>query len=124
MRPEDIHQVVRLLKREIRQWPVPAIGKYVGTPFTVLLSCILSLRTQDRTTLAASDRLFEIAANPQTMLEVPTKTIEKAIYPVSFFRTKARTIHAICEQLLSRFGGDVPSEMEDLLSLPGVGRKT
>jgi endonuclease-3 len=124
MRPEDIHHVVRILKREIRQWPVPAIGKYVETPFTVLISCILSLRTQDRTTLAASDRLFAIAANPKAMLAVPLKQIEEAIYPVSFYRTKARTIHTICEQLLSRHEGDVPSDFDALLALHGVGRKT
>src|SRR6186997_1472241 len=121
---EDIHEVVRILKREIRRWPVPALAKYAETPFTVLISCILSLRTQDKTTLAASDRLFEIARTPEALLKVPVKRIEKAIYPVSFYRTKARTIHAICEQLLTRFGGSVPSDLEELLSLPGVGRKT
>ena len=121
---EDIHEVVRILKREIRRWPVPALAKYAETPFTVLTSCILSLRTQDKTTLAASDRLFAIATAPEAMLKVPVKRIEKAIYPVSFYRTKARTIHAICEQLLTRFGGSVPSDLEELLSLPGVGRKT
>ena len=121
---EDIHEVVRILKREIRRWPVPALAKYAETPFTVLISCILSLRTQDKTTLAASDRLFEIARTPEALLKVPVKRIEKAIYPVSFYRTKARTIRAICEQLLTRFGGSVPSDLEELLSLPGVGRKT
>jgi endonuclease-3 len=121
---EDIHEVVRILKREIRRWPVPALAKYAETPFTVLISCILSLRTQDKTTLAASDRLFAIATTPEAMLKVPVKRIEKAIYPVSFYRTKARTIPAICEQLLKRFGGNVPSDLEVLLSLPGVGRKT
>src|SRR5678815_3837010 len=121
---EDIHEVVRILKREIRRWPVPALAKYVETPFTVLISCILSLRTQDKTTLAASDRLFAIAGTPETMLAVPVKKIEGAIYPVSFYRTKARTIHAICEQLLSRYDGNVPSDLDTLLSLPGVGRKT
>jgi len=124
VRPDDIHSVVRILKREIRQWPVPALAKYVETPFTTLISCILSLRTQDRTTLAASDRLFAIAQTPESMRAVPQKTIERAIYPVSFFRTKARTIHAICEQLLSQFEGNVPSDLETLLTLPGVGRKT
>ena len=124
MIPEDIHKVVRILKREIRRWPVPALAKYVETPFTVLISCILSLRTQDKTTLAASDRLFAIAGTPETMLAVPVKKIEGAIYPVSFYRTKARTIHAICEQLLSRYDGNVPSDLDTLLSLPGVGRKT
>lgn len=124
MRSDDIHSVVRILKREIRQWPVPALAKYVESPFTTLISCILSLRTQDKTTFAASDRLFAIAQTPESMLAVPQKTIERAIYPVSFFRTKARTIHAICEQLRSRFDGKVPSDLDALLSLPGVGRKT
>jgi endonuclease-3 len=124
MNAEDIHEVVRILKREIRRWPVPALAKYVETPFTVLISCILSLRTQDKTTLAASDRLFAIASTPLAMLNVPIKTIEKTIYPVSFYRTKSKTIHSICEQLLSRHGGNVPSDLDVLLSLPGVGRKT
>jgi endonuclease III len=124
MRSEDIHQVVRILKRETRRWPVPALAKYVETPFTVLISCILSLRTQDRTTLAASDRLFADAMTPGSMLAIPVSKIERAIYPVSFYRTKARTIHAICDQLLSRYDGEVPSDLDELLALPGVGRKT
>ena len=90
----------------------------------MLMSCLLSLRTQDKTTVAASDRLFAIANDPKTMLATPVKIIEKAIYPVSFYRTKAKAIHAICEMLFERFDGRVPSDMESLLSLPGVGRKT
>ena len=124
MRPEEIHDVVRILKKEIRQWPLPAIGHYVETPFTTLISCILSLRTQDKTTNAASDRLFEIANTPEKMLATPVDVIQKAIYPVSFYRVKARTIHKICDQLLTRFGGEVPSGLDELLELPGVGRKT
>src|SRR2546422_4383610 len=99
MRPDHIHEVVRILRKESHQWPVPAIGHYVETPFTVLVSCILSLRTQDKTTSAASDRLFAIANTPKTMIETPVDVIQKAIYPVSFYRVKSRTIHAICEQL-------------------------
>jgi endonuclease III len=124
MRPEDIQRVVSILRKEVRKWPVPAIAKYAETPFTVLISCLLSLRTQDRTTIAASERLFAIAATPSGMLAVPVDTIEKAIYPVAFFRVKARTIHDICRRLLDRFGGEVPSDLDDLLTLPGVGRKT
>ena len=124
MRPEDIQRVVSILRKEVRKWPVPAIAKYAETPFTVLISCLLSLRTQDRATIAASERLFAIAATPSDMLAVPVDTIEKAIYPVAFFRVKARTIHDICRRLLDRFGGEVPSDLDDLLTLPGVGRKT
>jgi endonuclease III len=124
MQAEVIHQVVRILKKEVRQWPVPAIGRYVETPFTVLISCLLSLRTQDKTTYAASDRLFAIANTPKAMLATPVSVIEKTIYPVSFYRVKAKTIHAICEELFARFGGEVPSTINELLTLPGVGRKT
>jgi len=124
MHSEDIHDVVKILKKEIRQWPLPAIGHYVATPFTTLISCILSLRTQDKTTNAASKRLFAIAETPEKTLDTPVDVIQKAIYPVSFYRVKARTIHKICEQLITRFGGDVPSSLEELLELPGVGRKT
>ena len=124
MRSNDIHDVVRILKKEIRQWPVPVLGNYLETPFTVLISCLLSLRTQDKTTNAASERLFAIASTPEKMLETPAKVIEKAIYPVSFYRVKTKSIHGISEQLLTRFGGNVPSSLDDLLELPGVGRKT
>lgn len=124
MRSEDIHDIVRVLKKETRQWPLTAISNHVETPFTVLISCLLSLRTQDKTTNAASERLFAIAATPETMLATPVHVIEKTIYPVSFYRVKARTIHAICAKLQTRFGGEVPSTLEELLELPGVGRKT
>jgi endonuclease-3 len=124
MRSGDIHDVVKILRKEIRQWPVPALGHYAETPFTVLISCILSLRTQDKTTNAASERLFAIASTPEAMLATPANVIEKAIYPVSFYRMKTKSIHGICEQLLTRFGGKVPSNLGELLELPGVGRKT
>jgi endonuclease III len=124
MRSEEIDEIVRVLKREVRQWPVPAIGNYLETPFTVLISCLLSLRTQDKTTNAASERLFAMASMPKAMLAIPVEAIEKAIYPVSFYRVKAKTIHAICDELLTRFSGEVPSTIEELLTLPGVGRKT
>ena len=124
MRSGDIHDVLKILRKEVQQWPVPALGHYVEAPFTVLVSCILSLRTQDKTTNAASERLFAIASTPEAMLGTPAKVIEKAIYPVSFYRMKTKSILGICEQLLTRFGGEVPSKLEELLELPGVGRKT
>jgi endonuclease-3 len=124
VRSADIHHIVRILRKETRQWPIPAIGHYVETPFTVLISCLLSLRTQDKTTNAASLRLFAIANNPEKMLATPVDVIQDAIYPVSFYRVKAKTIHAICGQLLNRFNRQVPSKLEQLLELPGVGRKT
>lgn len=124
MENTDIRHVIRILKKEIRQWPVPALGHYTDSPFTVLISCILSLRTKDQTTTAASERLFEVAATPEALVEIPPSDIEQYIYPVSFYRVKARTIREISTQLLERSEGQVPDNLDDLLRLPGVGRKT
>jgi endonuclease III len=93
-------------------------------PFRVLIACILSLRTQDTTTGPAAARLFALADTPAAMLKLTPRQIERAIYPVGFYRTKARAIRAICRDLLERFGGRVPDEIDDLLTFTGVGRKT
>lgn len=93
-------------------------------PFCILVACLLSLRTKDAVTAQASARLFRLARTPRAMLRRPRRVLERAIYPVGFYRTKARHLHAICRHLLDRFGGRVPAEMEHLLTLPGVGRKT
>ena len=93
-------------------------------PFQVLIATLLSARTQDATTLAASTRLFKAARTPRTMAKLTVKQIERLIYPVSFYRHKARHVKATCRILVERFGGRVPTTMEELLLLPGVGRKT
>jgi endonuclease-3 len=100
------------------------VGHYSETPFTVLISCILSLRTQDKTTDAASARLFKLAKTPKTLGKLPVNTIQKAIYPVSFYRNKAKSIKKICAILLREYQGKVPETIEELVALPGVGRKT
>jgi endonuclease III len=89
-----------------------------------LIACILSLRTQDVTTEAASKRLFALADSPAAMLRLTVPTIERAIYPVGFYRIKTRVIRGICRDLIERFGGRVPDEIDELLTLKGVGRKT
>jgi endonuclease-3 len=124
MQNRDIHAAVRILKKEVKQWRIPAVGHYTQTPFTVLISCVLSLRTQDKTTDAASKRLFKLAHTPKTMVKLAVKTIEKTIYPVGFYKTKAVNIYKICKLLLSQYKGRVPDEIDELLKLPGVGRKT
>jgi endonuclease-3 len=90
----------------------------------VLIACILSLRTQDTTTGPASERLFARAATPRTMLRLSAREIERLIYPVGFYRTKARVVLGICRDLLARFHGRVPDNLDALLTLKGVGRKT
>ena len=120
----NIDQVIRILKRLIRKWEEPVVGHYKDDPFTTLIGCLLSLRTQDMTTHGACQRLFRLARTPQAMLALPTRTIERAIYPVGFYRTKARRIKEVCQTLLERYDGSVPDELEELLTIKGVGRKT
>jgi endonuclease III len=93
-------------------------------PFRVLVATMLSAQTKDAVTDAASRRLFRVARTPRTMARLSTGTIERLIYPVSFYRTKARHVRETCRQILKRYRGVVPDSMEELLTLPGVGRKT
>src|SRR4030066_1497844 len=127
MRHEDIHKIVRILSKETRLWDVPIVTLTAETshdPFRVLISTILSLRTQDTTTAKVSKRLFELADNPQDMLKLSVKQIEKAIYPVGFYKTKARTIRYLCRELIEKYKSRVPDDLDELLKLKGVGRKT
>src|SRR5262249_38268344 len=93
-------------------------------PFRILIGCLLSLRTRDETTGPAAARLFALADTPAAMLRVPRRNIERAIFPVGFYRTKARVIHRVCRQLVGLFEGRVPADLDALLGLHGVGRKT
>jgi endonuclease-3 len=119
---------MRTLAREIDGLELPAVEKISNSqeedPFQVLVATLLSARTQDATTLAASTRLFRVARTPRSMARLTTRRIEQLIYPVSFYRNKARHVKATCGMLVSRFGGRVPITMDELLTLPGVGRKT
>jgi endonuclease-3 len=119
---------MRLLSLAIDGLELPAVEKISARqqekPFQVLIATLLSARTQDATTLAASTRLFNVARTPRTMAKLRVKQIEGLIYPVSFYRDKARHVNAACRMLVDRFGGRVPGTMEELLLLPGVGRKT
>jgi len=123
-----IPQVMRTLARAIEDHELPAVEKIAksshGRAFHVLISTLLSARTKDATTDAASERLFRAAATPAAMEALTTRQVEKLIYPVSFYRNKARHIRATCRLLLERFDGRVPGTMHELLTLPGVGRKT
>ena len=119
---------MRTLAREIDGLELPAVEKISNSqaedPFHVLIATLLSARTQDATTLAASTRLFRVARTPRTMARLTVRQLERLIYPVSFYRQKAKHVKATCDILVSRFGGRVPTSMDELLTLPGVGRKT
>ncbi len=122
----DIDTVLRSIEQENTRFIEPAVTTISRerTPFHVLISCLLSLRTKDQTTREASNRLFAVADNPKDMVKIPASRLEKLIYPVGFYRTKARKIKGICKVLLEKYDGKVPDEIDELLQLNGVGRKT
>ncbi len=124
----DIDSAVKILRKEIRQWKVPVVTIYSRKnkrpAFHVLISCLLSLRTRDEQTAAASQRLFEVADDPKSIAKLPTDKIEKLIYPVGFYRNKAKTLKEVCQVLLDEHDGKTPDSIDELIKLKGVGRKT
>ncbi len=125
---EQVDAIMKRIGASIRALGMPAIEKIseeqAGTAFHVLIATMLSAQTRDPVTLEASTRLFARAPTPETMAKLSEAQIEKLIYPVSFYRTKAVHVKATCRKLLDEFEGVVPSTMAELLTLPGVGRKT
>lgn len=119
-----IETVFGTLKAFVRRWEEPVVGHYKADPFTTLISCLLSLRTRDETTRGASERLFRLARTPEQLLALSPSTIERAIYPVSFYRNKTRVLRGVCRTLIEQHGGRVPETLEQLLAIKGVGRKT
>ncbi len=127
MNEREIHSAIRILRREVPKWDTPVVTLMAETyesPFRVLISCILSLRTQDATTAKASHRLFAAADSPQAMVKLTAKKIEKLIYPVGFYKTKAKNIRDMCQVIIDQYQGKVPNEIDELLKFKGVGRKT
>ena len=127
MSASEIGAVIRTLRRQAPSWRPTAVAEVAAEqpdPFRVLIACLLSLRTQDATTREASERLFRVADTPAAMLRLSPARISRLIFPVGFYRTKARAIRQISRDLIERFGGAVPDEIDALLTLKGVGRKT
>ena len=127
MENATIGKIVKILKKELDLGEMPIVSHLAENqrdPFVILISTLLSLRTKDEVTALATDRLFALASTPETMLNVPQTKIAKAIYPVGFYRVKAKTIHHVCRELIDRFGSQVPDNLDDLLSVKGIGRKT
>jgi len=127
----DARAMSRVLDTLARHQPgwntlaLAAIAEATGRdPFRILIGCLLSLRTKDETTGPAAARLFALADTPAALVRLSPRRIERAIYPVGFYRTKAVGLRRVCRELLDRFDGRVPSDLGDLLTLHGVGRKT
>lgn len=127
MTRKQLHEAMAILRREVPQWDVPVVSlmaQETHDPYQVLISTLLSLRTQDQTTAKASRRLFALADTPLGMLKLDQQTIERAIYPVGFYRNKAVQILDISQRLLDEFDGRVPDDLDTLTTFHGVGRKT
>src|SRR5215510_1868198 len=126
-RPVAIGRIIGTLTRHAPSWRITSLAAVAAErrdPFRVLIACLLSLRTKDETTGPAAARLFALADTPEAMLRLTPSRIERAIFPVGFYRTKAKVILGVCRDLLSRYGGRVPDDIDALLTLKGVGRKT
>jgi endonuclease-3 len=127
MQDSQINSVIKILKKELAVGIMPIVSHLAEDqrdPFVILISTLLSLRTKDEVTAVATDKLFELASTPEEMLKVPLDKISRTIYPVGFYRVKARNIHHTCRELIKRFASKVPDNIDDLLSIKGVGRKT
>jgi len=127
-RTRRVSKIMRALARAIDDHDLPAVEKIAqdsqDDPFEVLVSTLLSAQTRDPVTAAASARLFRVARTPRTIAKLTVREIEALIYPVSFYRHKAKDLKATCRILVDKYGGRVPGTMKELLTLPGVGRKT
>lgn len=128
--PVDVatmHQILPVLRDQVPHWETPLIDAMASanaSPFRILIATLISLRTRDTVTAVVAPRLFALADTPQAMLELPVETIAQAIFPAGFYRNKAQSILAICQKLIEDHKGRVPERLDDLLKLPGVGRKT
>ncbi len=127
MKPDEIHAIISILREEYKNWQTPAVSIVAqcnGSPFKVLISCIISLRTKDEVTALASARIFARAQTAEAMADLPVEEISRLIYPAGFYRTKAEQIAVLSRRLAEEFHGVVPDEIEELLQFKGVGRKT
>ena len=122
----NVLKVVRFIEKQIKGTIIPSVTQisFRNDPYLVLISCILSLRTKDRTTVEASKRLFAMADTPHKMLRLPAGKIQRLIYPVGFYRNKSRVILEISRRIISGYHGQVPDKLEELLKFKGVGPKT
>ncbi|MBI2579023.1 MAG: endonuclease III [Candidatus Aenigmarchaeota archaeon] len=124
---KEISAVIKTLKRESRKFRQPAVTEIAerdDDPYKVLVSCLLSLRTRDTITERIAPELFAAADTPAKMAKLPLARIRKIIRPINYYKTKAKRIKEISRVLVKKYGGKVPSDIDELLKLKGVGRKT
>jgi len=126
MKTADIPAVERILKREYAKHQAPIVEltrSRTDDPFQILVTTILSSRTKDETTADVSGRLFKVVKKPHDFDKLSIRQLEKLIFPIGFYHTKARHLKQLPGVLDRLFRGRVPDRIEDLVELPGVGRK-
>ncbi|WP_457600454.1 endonuclease III domain-containing protein [Hydrogenivirga sp.] len=119
-------KVIEILQRHYESWEAPVVtlvAQHTHDPFKVLICALLSTRTRDETTAKVCEKFFGRVNSPQDILDLPLDELERLIYPVGFYRNKAKQLKELARMLIEEFGGRVPDRLEDLLRLPGVGRK-
>src|SRR3989344_334603 len=124
---KNIDKVIKFLKKEVKGFENPVvskIGEIQKDPFKVLISCILSLRTQDKTTGKIALKLFEVADTPTKLAKMRLNKIQKIIRPVNYYITKSIRIKQIAKDISEKYKGKVPDTFEELMKLKGVGKKT
>ena len=122
---KDIRKIIKILNEQnLPRTDFVKMMEGLKDPYLVLIFCILSLRTKDETTYPASLRLFELAKTPHEMMDIPEEAIEKAIYPVGFYKNKAKQIKELSKEIVEKYHGEVPCDIEEMCKFKGVGRKT
>ncbi len=127
MQNVDIHKVIPILRKECNRWEQAIVTQYANLdhdPYKILISTLISLRTKDKVTHKASDRLFNKAPNPYIMNKLTEEEIKKLIYPAGFYKTKAKKIKDISKKLIEEYNGVVPDNINELMKFKGIGRKT
>ncbi|NPA42358.1 MAG: endonuclease III [Aquificae bacterium] len=126
MKESDIPKVIEILKKHYESWEAPVVtlvAQHTNDPFRVLICALLSTRTKDETTAKVCQKFFKKVKTPEDILRLSTEQLEELIYPVGFYRNKAKQLKELARILIEDFKGRVPDKLEDLLKLPGVGRK-
>lgn len=127
MDTKTFEKIFNILKKESKKWNAPVVSfmaKNNKDPFKILIATILSLRTKDQITAKASENLFKVADTPEKIINLSEEEIQKLIYPVGFYKNKAKIIKDISKTIIEKYNSKVPNSLEELLSLKGVGRKT
>lgn len=127
MKKYNFDEIIPKLEKFVEDLGVPVVTRIKEKeldPFKILIGTILSLRTKDKTTEEAANRLFSVVKKPEDVLKLSVEEIEKLIYPVGFYKRKARQIQEIAKTIKEKYGGKVPNDIEELLKIKGVGRKT